>query len=184
MFNAFYCDLTSCCLHACFKKAMDKTSKKQFWKLHDLVSFYSTCYCEDLNSIHHSHIFICAKFTKKNIQVKSYRLGTTRGRVNNDKMYIFGWSTLLRGAHFPAASCLREMGGGLWSWAQLSYEKTPDMRRERATYIDFRERVSEQQCLFCVLVKQTALGALRGATARLKMGPAVYDTSQDLSDVW
>lgn len=54
------------------------------------------------------------------------------------------------------------------------------MRKQRATYIDFRER--EATLLLC-LVKQKALGALRGATAILEMGPAVYDTSQEPSDV-
>ncbi len=127
---------------------------------------------------HHSHIFICVKCMEKNIQVKSYRLGTTRGRVNNDKMYIFGWTTLL---HFPFPSSLLFAGDGrglmIMGSAQL-WENT--WYEERKSHIDFREREREreQQCFFCVLVKQTALGALRGATARLEMGPAVYDTSQ------
>lgn len=61
------------------------------------------------------------------------------------------------------------------------------MRKERTKYIDSGERAREsetkRQHIFCILVKQTALGALRGATARLEMGPAVYDTSQEPSDV-
>ncbi len=110
------------------------------------------------------------KHTGKVIQVGNDK------RVNNDKMHIFGWTTLL---HFPFPSSLLFAGDGrglmIMGSAQL-WENT--WYEERKSHIDFREREREQQCFFCVLVKQTALGALRGATARLEMGTAVYDTSQ------
>lgn len=81
---------------------------------------------------------------------------------------------------FPISPCLGVGLGVSHIWENIWYEE-----RKNEIYWLRRERESEtkRQHIFCILVKQTALGALRGATARLEMGPAVYDTSQEPSDV-